>query len=114
MSLKVDLIFHAVSRRKWRELNHSGFYIPENIDDTGKVLCVTSEKLTDYLNQNFKGRKNLLILVVDVFRLASKYSMNQDSGYVEIDKGINVDAILDKIRIDCGENGLFDVKVESK
>jgi uncharacterized protein (DUF952 family) len=111
MPLQTDLIFHVVSRRKWRDLNKGGFFQTEDFEDTGVINCVTSDKLNTYLNSDFKGRKNLLILVIDVFRLTNRYHFNNDNGLVEVSGGINTDAILDKIRIDCGEDGLFDIEV---
>jgi uncharacterized protein (DUF952 family) len=111
MALNTDLIFHVVSRRKWRDLYKDGYYKPEDFSDKGKVECVTSDKLNEFLNNHFRGRKNLLILVIDVFRLASRHKLNKESGLVEIEGGVNADAILDKIRIDCNQDKEFDIEI---
>ncbi|MDX1590450.1 MAG: hypothetical protein R3283_00725 [Balneolaceae bacterium] len=113
MSFKPDLIFHVVSRRKWRDLYTNGFYKSEDFSETQIVECVTAEELNSYLNKNFQGRKNLLILVIDVFRLSNRYSRNEESGRVVVEGGVNGDAILDKIRIDCNQDGEFDIEVDN-
>ena len=114
MSLQAELIFHVVSRRKWRDLNKGGYYKPENFSETEVVECVKAQDLNSFLNGQFHGRKNLLILVIDLFRLSSRYKEDPESGRVHIMGGVNTDAILDKIRIDCNRDGSFDVEVGDK
>lgn len=113
--MRPDLIFHVVSRRKWPSLNQGGFYRPETEkkDEKLTIECVKAPQLNNYLNRNFKGRKNLFILVVDVSRLANRIKEDSESGYIYVDEGINVDSILDKIRIDCNKEGQFDLDVKS-
>lgn len=112
--MRTDLIFHVVSRRKWPELNKNGYYSSENSEETGGVNCVKAEYLQNHLNQEYKDRKNLLILVIDVSRLTSKVSDKSDGKTVFIEGKVNLDAILDKIRIDCSEDGSFDISVDSE
>ena len=109
-----DLIFHVVSRRKWPTLNKGGVYQPEEYDETGKVTCVEASGLQDYLNNEFKGRKNLLILVIDISRLDKRPKNRENSYLMDLEGGINLDAILDKIRIDCDADGKFNIEVDSK
>lgn len=108
-----DLIFHAVSRRKWPSLTKDGVYVSEDILETEGIHCSRKENLNEYMNEHFKGRKNLLILVVDSSRLIYGIKERTDK-YVVIKDGINIDAILDKIRIDCSEEGFFDIDVTSE
>jgi uncharacterized protein (DUF952 family) len=109
--MKPDLIFHVVSRRKWPTLNKSGYYKSEDLDEMGGVVCVKAGQLQAYLNEEFNGRKNLLILVIDTSRVSNRmYDDKNDT--ISVEGGINLDAILDKIRIDCSEDGTFNVEVE--
>jgi uncharacterized protein (DUF952 family) len=111
--MKSDLIFHVVSRRKWHGLNKHGIYTPEIFEDTGRVECVEAQELSNYLNREFSGRKNLIILVIDKSRLSNAYQNKPETGRVLVEKGINLDAILDKIRIDCEPDGSFDVEFKA-
>ncbi len=109
-----DLVFHVVSRRKWPSLNKGGVYQPEDFAETGTVICVDAPGLEEYLNSEYQGRKNLLILVIDSSRLMARPKREKDSSRVTVEAGINLDAILDKIRIDCNPDGLFSVEVDTK
>lgn len=111
-----QLIFHIVSKRKWRESFQDGIYKLKTEGDSEKesgIECVRINYLNQYLNQHFKGRKNLFILVIDISRLARKPVLNKDQELIYIDNEIRSEAILDKIRIDCGKEGQFDLTVFS-
>lgn len=103
-----DLIFHALSKRKWQERNRAGTY------STGEdeIECVDASALNYYLNTKFQGRKNLLLLVIDRSRLSNSI-LREDDGVFYVANGINLDAVLDKIRIDSSKEGNFDIQVES-
>ncbi|MEX0646605.1 MAG: DUF952 domain-containing protein [Balneolaceae bacterium] len=109
-----DLIFHIVSRRKWHNLNKGGFFKPEEFDEETGIKCVQASFLNDYLNTGYKGRKNLLLLVIDKSRLINKYSTGKSEEFIYILGGINIDAILDKIRLDCTPEGTFDIEISTK
>jgi len=112
--MNTDLIYCPVSKRKWKEFNTEGYFRPK-VDDkeVENINCATNETLNQLLNDSFKGRKNLLILVIDKSRLEPKLQINKETKKVEITGAINTDAVLDKIRIDCNEDGLFDLEIES-
>jgi uncharacterized protein (DUF952 family) len=111
-----DLIFHAVSKRKWRELNKDGYYVAADADDesSGSVKCAKAANLNDYLNTHFSKRKNLLLLVIDKSRIVHRYKTDSESGMIVVERGINTDAILDKIRLDANADGRFDVDIQEK
>lgn len=107
-----DLVFHICSRRKWHQLNKEGFFKPENFDEKTGIKSVEAEMLNSYLNEHYKGRKNLLLLVIDKSRLVNRPKKGDD-GFVYIPDGINIDAILDKIRVDCLKDGSFDIEIST-
>lgn len=109
--MNTDLLFHIVSRRKWKNLHTSGRYTPDTYTNTDEIECVTAPKLNEYLNEHFNGRKNLLILVIEKYRLAKGIRIDKESGLVYVKESINMDAILDKIRIDAGIEGRFQLDV---
>ncbi len=114
--MKPDLLFHVVSKRKWREFNNEGYYrITDDIENK-PIECVDSVYLNNYLNEKFTGRKNLFILVIVTSRILNRVDVTGINGnnIYTVDDGINVDAILDKIRIDCNDQGLFELSVENR
>ncbi len=104
-----DLIFHILSKRKWQERNQSGTY------STGEevIECVDAGLLNEYLNSKFRGRKNLLMLVIDKSRLTQSVTRDPN-GFLFVSERINLDAVLDKIRVDSDKDGSFDILVESQ
>ncbi|TVQ65667.1 MAG: hypothetical protein EA360_08715 [Balneolaceae bacterium] len=113
MNKNQDLIFHVVSRRKFKENYNSGSYFPPEAETAG-LVCVPVTELKEFLDREFRTRKNLLILVIDRIRLDSKLSIHSEDGLMIINGPINQDAVIDKIRIDCNPDGLFDISVETK
>lgn len=111
--MQEDLIFYAVSRRKWPKLNKNGYFTPEEFDAESGMKCAMPGNLQEYLNTNFKGRKNLFLLVIDVSRLATSIQKNKKENHIILHQPVNIDAILDKIKIDCNEKGEFDLSVKS-
>lgn len=108
-----DLIFHVVSRRKWTKLNKEGTFAPEDFNPEEGIRCAVPHKLEEYLNSEYTGRKNLFLLVIDVSRLTTDMKKRKDGAYITLHQPINIDAILDKIRIDANEEGEFDINVKS-
>lgn len=111
--MNADLIFYAVSRRKWPRLNKNGIFAPEDFDAEEGMLCAQPDNLKEYLNKYYKGRKNLFLLVIDVSRLSTNIQKKKEGNYIMLHSPVNTDAILDKIRIDCNQDGLFDLSVKS-
>lgn len=114
--MKPDLLFHVISKRKWREMNSEGYYRIKEDEIIQPVECVRSDSLNNYLNEYYKGRKNLFVLVIVRSRIVNRVESVDKDGFqfYVVEDGINLDAILDKIRIDCNEDGLFDLAVEHK
>lgn len=87
--------------------------MPEDFDPETGITLVAPKNINQYLNEQFEGRKNLLILVVDKARLTSGLSTDESTGITKLKAPLQLEAILDKIRIDCNEEKKFDLKVES-
>lgn len=106
-----SLIFHAVSKRKWKEFNKGGFYDPQGTKYDDGIICVNADKLKEYLNNNFKGSRQVLVLVIDKSRLMPKSSYNKEKDRFNVEDRINMDAILDKILLKPNKEGIFDIEI---
>lgn len=120
-----DLLFHVVSKRKWKLQIRDGMYRPEHYHEDNGVETVAGLDINRYLNSEYAGRKNLLLIVIETSRLRKRSAITQEvvreqKGKPEqsveipiyrIPEPIHKLAILDKIRIDCNEKGLFDVQL---
>lgn len=106
-----NLIFHALSKRKWKEFNKGGFYVPEGDKYTDGIVCVRPGRLNEFINKNFERRRQVMLLVIDKSRLLSKLTFDKERDCFLVEDRINMDAILDKIYIKPNKEGLFDIDV---
>ena len=106
-----NLIFHVVSKRKWQEYNKGGYYNPNGSRYEDGIVCVKAGKLKDHINSNFKGRRQVLLLVIDKSRLISKTVTDKETGQIFVKERINMDSILDKILLKPNKEGMFDIEV---
>jgi uncharacterized protein (DUF952 family) len=106
-----NLIFHAVSKRNWNEFNKGGFYNPEGSKYEDGIVCVNANQLKNFINQNFKGRRQVLVLVIDKLRLIPKTVFEKEKQVYLVKDRINMDAILDKIYVKPNEEGVFDIEI---
>ncbi|MEX2574183.1 MAG: DUF952 domain-containing protein [Balneolaceae bacterium] len=112
-----DLIFHFVSKRKWKDRQKNGFYQPEAEEkEEDWIPCCTAVQAEEIANKKFAGRKTIYMLVINTRRLSGKLLPVEKSGktYPVISNRINLDAIIDKILIEPNEKGLFEIKIEVK
>lgn len=106
-----NLIFHVISKRKWKEFNKGGNFDPEGERYENGIICLGAERLKEFINENFQGRRRLFILVIDKSRLVNRAEYNEDKKYYIVKEKINLDAILDKVQITPDKEGLFDIEV---
>lgn len=106
-----NLIFHPVSKRKWQEFNKGGYYDPQGPKYDDGIVCVKAEQLRNYINENFKGRRQVLVLVIDKSRLLAKSTLDKEADQFIVESRINMDAILDKIILKPNKEGIFDIEV---
>src|SRR5690625_7279259 len=108
-----DIIFHAVSKRKWPEYNRQGAFNPTGLPDREAVIkCTSSEGLQEYLNNGFKGRKNLLLLVIDRFRVDNRITKGEKRGEWLIQGAENIETSVETVGRECKQEGVIVRKVK--
>lgn len=107
-----NLVFHVVSKRKWLEFNKGGYYDPVGSRYEEGIECVNADKLKEHINSNYKGRRQVLLLVIDKSRLVSKIEFDKERECFLVKDRINMDSILDKIYIKPNKEGVFDIEVK--
>jgi uncharacterized protein (DUF952 family) len=112
-----ELVFHIVSRRKWRDWTANGRYSPEVLAEIGYIPCVYGESVGKIADRRYQGRKNLYLLVIDPVRIETKVSIEKDpySGeeIIAIYGPLNLDAIIDKILLQPDEDGFFNIRISN-
>lgn len=115
--MKDEIIFHLVTQNTWKASQQSGEYIPESLKEEGFVHCSTGQQIEKTANRLFIGEKRLFLLVIDVSRLQPRLIYEDTEGTSEkfphIYGPINIDAIIDKIKIFPDKDGSFKINVET-
>ncbi|MFO7799706.1 hypothetical protein [Rhodohalobacter sp.] len=109
--MKSDLLFYVVSARKWSDITRGGEFKPEELVENNKITLIEAEKVNDYLNSKFSGRKNLFLLIIDITRMDKRLKKNDEGLYI-VEGAVPVVAILDKIRLDSNKEGKFDIQID--
>lgn len=117
MSIRDDLIFYLVSRDEWKQNQEAGLYSPASLEEEGFIHCATGQQIQEVANSRFAGREGLLLLVIDVASLESDVKMEPGGSGEEISPHIygplNIDAVIDKIKLEPEENGSFYIEFNS-
>jgi len=115
--MKDELIFHLVTQKTWKASQHRGEYIPESLKEEGFIHCSSGQQIEKTANRLFKGEKRLFLLVIDVSRLQSRLTYEDKGGtgekFPHLYGPINIDAVIDKIKIFPEKDGSFKINVES-
>lgn len=112
-----DLIFHITTRKQWKEFQKDGRFVPESLDKEGFIHASTGPQLEYTANRFFSNRNKILLLVIEMSRLAPevKYEEEPETGekFPHIYGPLNVDAIVDKIDVYMEKDGRFKISFTS-
>jgi len=112
-----DLLFHIAPKDQWHSQQRYGLYRPDLREGEGFIHCSTASQVKKVADTKFAGQKNLYLIVIDRNLIISPVKMKDTSGEEEpfphIYGPLNLDAVLDKIRLDPTEEGTFDIEFDS-
>lgn len=112
-----DLIFHITTRKQWKEFQEGGRYTPESLEKEGYIHASRGSQLEETANRFFSDRNKILLLVIEMSRLAPevKYEAEPETGekFPHIYGPLNIDAIVDKIDVYVEKDGRFKISFTS-
>lgn len=115
--MRDDIIFHLVPSGEWKQFQESGLYSPDSLEEEGFIHCSTGQQVQKVANRRFKGRDDLLLLIIDVAGLESDVKFERsgtaDEMYPHIRGPLNIDAVIDKIKLEPEEDGTFFIEFDS-
>ena len=102
------MIYHIAELQEWDEQGADSRYAPGRFAREGFIHCSKSHQLERVANDNFRGRADLVLLVIDPAKLEARmvYEGKRDK-FPHIYGKINKDAVISTTRIECNEDGLF-------
>ncbi|WP_315821785.1 DUF952 domain-containing protein [Paraflavitalea speifideaquila] len=65
-------IYHITTQAEWDAATPLGFYEAASLKDEGFIHCSQAEQIPGVLDRYFKGKTNLVKLVIDTDKLTSQ------------------------------------------
>lgn len=108
----MPLILHILEKEAWTKAKQQNIYAPESLEKEGFIHCSTPETVVEVANRLFRGQSNLLLLCIDLDKVAAKVlfeKVAEPEGWVfpHIYGALNVDAVVREIDFEPDANGLF-------
>ncbi|MFH5833977.1 DUF952 domain-containing protein [Halalkalibaculum sp. DA3122] len=111
-----DIIFHLVPLSEWKAHQDAGLYKPDSLEEEGFIHCSNGKQVQEVANRRFKGEKELMLIVIDVASLEPPVKLEKPEGrdqkYPHVKGPLNIDAIIDKIKLAPEEDGTFYIQFE--
>lgn len=92
------IIYHITTAEEWKQANINGFYEAASLETEGFIHCSTETQVKGVLERYFKGKTNLLKLVIDTDKLTAELrfepapSINEE--FPHIYGTLNLDAVI--------------------
>ena len=104
-------ILHIATQTAWRDAQQAGKYAGDTLTTDGFIHCSLPKQVVTVANTLFHGRKDLLLLYIDVSRVQAdiRYEDLYDSGedYPHIYGSLNLDAVIKVVDFLPGADGKF-------
>ena len=106
-----SLILHIAQRADWLRAEGRGAYRCASLQDEGFIHCSCAAQVLIPANERFRGREDLLLLVIDASALCSelRYEDCYDSGmaFPHVYGPIELEAVAEVLPFSPGADGLF-------
>ena len=92
------IIYHVTTKGEWETAEQQGFYVAPSLESEGFIHCSEEQQVKGVLERYYKGKADLVKLVIDTTRLKHelKYelapSVNEE--FPHVFGPINADAVI--------------------
>ena len=90
-------IYHILNKKQWEKAKETGFYAPDSLEKDGFIHCSTKEQVLPTANRRFRGKKDLLLLVINPKKVKAKIVYEDLKGMEEKHPHIYGKLSLDEI-----------------
>jgi uncharacterized protein (DUF952 family) len=92
------LIYHVTTKQDWNAAKENGFHVAPSLETEGFIHCSEAQQVQGVLQRYYKGKKDLLKLVIDAHKLTSelKYELAPSihENFPHVYGPINLDAVI--------------------
>lgn len=97
------IIYHVTTVAEWKTAQQKGSYESASLAAEGFIHCSQEQQITGVLERYFKGKTDLVKLVIDTDKLTSRYvfdwSPSAADTFPHIYGPINLEAVIDVMSI---------------
>lgn len=99
----MNIIYHVTSRKEWNDALQNNFYEAPSLKTEGFIHCSKANQVQGVLERYFKGKTDLVKLVIDTNKLSHKlqfdFSASVNEEFPHVYGVINIDAVIDIVEI---------------
>jgi uncharacterized protein (DUF952 family) len=117
------MILHITTLKEWEIAQTEGEYTTSSLESEGFIHCSSLKQVADTANIVFKGRTDLILLLIDENKLkygiryeSPTYSGHHGSGngdmFPHVYGPLNLSAVIKVIDFPPDKNGLFSIPEE--
>lgn len=109
------MILHIASAGDWAAAQALGEYRLDTLETEGFIHCSTPQQVLGPANEFYRGRSDLVLLVIDPTQLEAKliYEDSYQSGtaFPHIYGPLNLDAVINALPFPARPDGTFELPV---
>ncbi|OIR13101.1 hypothetical protein GALL_54850 [mine drainage metagenome] len=99
----MNIIYHVTTKQEWDVALQNNFYEAPSLKMEGFIHCSKAEQVQGVLERYFKGKNDLVKLVIDTTKLTNKlqfdFSASVNEEFPHVYGVINIDAVIDIVEI---------------
>lgn len=118
------MILHITTRAEWHQAQERGEYRAPSLESEGFIHCSTLKQVVHVANAFYRGKRDLVLLVVDETRARPgvrweapagppAQGISQGDQFPHIYGALNLDAVVQVVDFASGEDGTFQPPVIS-
>ena len=81
--VKIKSIYHITEEKTWLEGLENGSYKPQGIPQDGFIHCSSREQVLKVANSFYRGQAGLVLLVIDIEKVAAEIKWENLEGGIE-------------------------------
>lgn len=105
------MLLHITTRAAWEEALAAGAYTTPTLASEGFIHCSEPRQVARVANERFRGRKGLVLLLIDPARVGPEVRYENTEGGEELFPHIygplNTDAVARVLPFEPGDDGAF-------
>jgi uncharacterized protein (DUF952 family) len=107
----LTLILHIATREDWEKAQSKGVYKTKSLEKQGFIHCAYPDQLVKVANLEFRGQKDLVLLLIESNRVHSKIreAGSGAESYPYIYGPLNLDSVSKTVDYGPNEKGEFEL-----